>query len=113
VEKKYANIAGFIISKFTILSHGTINRWRNEMPLITDKIKANADKCKQCAFLKIRNMKLEHSSVLYDEAVITVEGIYRTSCAMCPFEKDFEKVYGMKPYEYFPMVNAPVKDKAE
>lgn len=80
------------------------------MPLITDKIKANAEKCKRCAFLKIRNMEIDKNSVLFDEAVMTMEGIYRASCTMCPFVKDFEKVFGMKPYDYFPMKNVVVKE---
>ncbi len=79
------------------------------MPLISDKIKNNAEKCKQCAFLKLRNIKLDRNSVLFDEALITIEGIYRASCSMCPFEKDFEKVYGKKPAEYFPMNKASIK----
>jgi len=73
------------------------------MGLITDKIRENAEKCKSCAFLKLRNAEIDKNSVLYDEAMMTLEGVYRASCTMCPFEKDFEKVYGMKPYEYFPM----------
>ena len=84
--------------------------WGLAMPLITDKIKENAEKCKRCAFLKIRNMEIDKNSVLFDEAVITLEGIYRASCTMCPFAKDFEKVFGMKPYDYFPMKNVVVKD---
>lgn len=80
------------------------------MALITDKIKANADKCKTCAFLMIRNAKIHKNSVLYDEAVITVEGVYRASCNMCPFSVDFRKIFGMMPYEYFPMRNMKVKD---
>ena len=73
------------------------------MPLITDSIRENAEKCKQCAFLKLRNAEIDKNSVLYDEAKMTLEGVYRASCNMCPFSKDFEKVYGMKPYEYFPL----------
>ncbi len=57
------------------------------MPLITDKVKENAEKCKRCAFLKIRNMEIDKNSVLFDEAVITLEGIYRASCTMCPFAR--------------------------
>ncbi len=81
------------------------------MPLITDNIRANAEKCKKCAFLKLRNMKIDKNSVLYDEARVTMEGIYRASCTMCPFVTDFEKVYGMKPYDYFPMKNIIAKEK--
>ncbi|TAL35585.1 MAG: hypothetical protein EPN93_09950 [Spirochaetes bacterium] len=50
-------------------------------------------------------MKIQKSSVLYDEAVLTIEGVYRASCTMCPFSEDFQKIYGMKPYDYYPMKN--------
>ncbi len=73
------------------------------MPLITDKIKSNAEKCKECPVLKIRNKDLDHRGVFFDEAITTVTRM----CNMCPFMSDFEKVYGMKPYEYFPMTNIP------
>jgi len=81
-----------------------------DMPLITDKVKENAEKCKRCAFLKMRNMDIDKNSVLYDEALVTIEGIYRATCTMCPFAPDFEKVYGMKTYEYFPMRKALMKE---
>lgn len=67
------------------------------MSLITDKIKENSEKCKTCAFLILRNTKIDKHSVFYDEAIKTLEGF----CNVCPFVKDFEKIYGMKPYVYF------------
>lgn len=74
------------------------------MALINDKVNENAQKCYSCAFKimrgKLKN-KIDHNSVLYREAEIAVEGILRVSCNMCPFRKDFEKVYGVPPYEYF------------
>jgi len=81
------------------------------MPLITDKIKANAEKCKKCPVLKVRNEDLDHRGVFFDEAVTTVERM----CNMCPLMPDFQKVYGMTPYEYFPMTNVPseLKKKKE
>lgn len=81
------------------------------MPLISEKVKKNAEKCKQCAFLKMRNLKLEKNSVFFDEALVTIEGMFRASCAMCPFETDFEKVYGKKPADYFPMNKAALTKK--
>ena len=76
------------------------------MPLITDKIKENAEKCKQCIFLKLRD-EINRNSVIYDEAIASITGL----CVLCPYAKDFEMVYGMKPYEYFPMKSMKVKDK--
>ena len=71
------------------------------MPLISEKTKENAEKCRNCAFLKLRDSRLDKNSVLYDQAIITVEAVYRASCNMCPYSKDFVKIYGVKPYEYF------------
>jgi hypothetical protein len=73
------------------------------MAFISEKVKKNSQKCKQCAFLKMRNTKMSKYNVFYESAVLSIEGIFRASCAMCPFEPDFEKVYGMMPCEYFPM----------
>jgi hypothetical protein len=79
------------------------------MALITDHVKENADKCKQCAFQKMRSadIGLDKTSVLYTEAMtsleIAIEGISRATCSVCPYEKDFVKIYGVKPYEYFPL----------
>lgn len=68
------------------------------MPLINDKVRKNAERCKQCAFLKMKT-KVNKNDVLYDEAMITIEGILRASCGVCPSCPDFVAVYGMKPYE--------------
>jgi hypothetical protein len=78
------------------------------MSLITEHIRKNADKCKECAIIRVRS--IDKSSVLkemgkaldlYDEASIAMEAVIRTSCNSCPNVGDFVKVYGMKPYEYF------------
>jgi len=75
------------------------------MAFISEHVKKNSDKCMNCAFMKIRAVKLDRHSILYDEAKMTfeglVEGMNRGMCTMCPSCKDFEKVYGVKPYEYF------------
>lgn len=81
------------------------------MPLVTDKVKANSEKCKKCAFLKLRSTAIDKTDVLYEEAAMALEAMYRASCVMCPFGKDFEKVYGVKPYEYFPMANTGAQAK--
>ncbi len=82
------------------------------MPLITDEIRESAEKCRQCAFLKLRKIneiQFDRHSVLYDEAtkaldiISTVtEGLIWTSCNMCKHGKNFKKVYGVMPYEFFP-----------
>ncbi len=78
------------------------------MPLITEKTRKNADKCKGCAIIRLRN--IDKSSVIkemgeafdmYDEASRAMEAVMRVSCNSCPNVNDFVKVYGMKPYEYF------------
>lgn len=78
------------------------------MPLVTENTRKNADKCKECAIMRVRN--IDKSSVLkemgkaldmYDEASMAMEAVMRVSCNSCPNVDDFVKVYGMKPYEYF------------
>lgn len=81
------------------------------MPLITDHIRESSDKCKQCAFLKLRKIReinFDRNSVLYDEATKALnivsnvaEGLIWTSCNMCTHGKNFKKVYGMMPYDFF------------
>lgn len=81
------------------------------MPLITDHIKESSDKCEQCAFLKLRKIReinFDKNSVLYDEATKALnivsnvaEGLIWTSCNMCNHGKNFKKVYGMMPYDFF------------
>jgi hypothetical protein len=81
------------------------------MPLITDHIKESSDKCKQCAFLKLRKIReinFDRNSVLYDEATKALnivsnvaEGLIWTSCNMCNHGKNFKKVYGVMPYDFF------------
>jgi hypothetical protein len=81
------------------------------MPLVTENVIKNAEKCKRCAFLKLRSTAIEKTDVLYDEASVALEVMYRASCNMCPNGKDFEKVFGVKPFEYFPPQNTPVGEK--
>ena len=37
----------------------------------------------------------------YKQAKFAADTALRASCNMCPNRADFEKVYGMTPYEYF------------
>ena len=74
------------------------------MSLITEKVKENAMKCQQCAFLKMLK-NTSKSDVLYDEAQTAVKGIMRVSCRLCPYGADFEKMYGKKPYDYYKDIN--------
>ena len=77
------------------------------MSFVNEVVKEKADKCGKCAFMKIRAIKLDRHSVLYDEATMAmhglIEGLNRATCNVCPNCKDFEKIYGSKPYEYYKM----------
>lgn len=67
------------------------------MPLITEKIVKNAEKCQECAFQLIRTHKLDRQAVLFDE----VDALVKMSCSVCPIRPDFEKIHGVKPMDYF------------
>jgi len=76
------------------------------MPLITENTRKNADKCHDCAMMRVK--AIDKGSVLreigeaLDANMTTVmEGVVRVSCNSCPYVEDFQKVYGMMPYDYF------------
>ncbi len=70
------------------------------MPLVTEKVRENAKKCEECAFLHMAK-SVDKNSVLADEARVAASGMMKVTCNVCPNGKDFEKVYGKKPYDYF------------
>lgn len=82
------------------------------MAFISDHVKESSDKCRECAYIKLfaklRAVELDRHSILYDEAKMAYEGVVEGvkkaafgMCNVCPSCKDFEKVYGMKPFEYY------------
>jgi hypothetical protein len=71
------------------------------MPLITEKIKKNAEMCHECAFKMLRTKKMDKHAVLYEEADAALDAMMKMSCGLCPYRPDFEKMHGVKPIEYF------------
>lgn len=70
------------------------------MALISETVRKNAMKCEECAFLKM-GTSVDKNSVLYEEALSAAKGMLQISCSMCPNSKDFEKMHGKKPFEYY------------
>ncbi len=77
------------------------------MPLVTENIKKNADKCLTCAIIKLKNIEkkgafkeIGKALDLYDEASAALQGVIMASCNMCPFRENFVVIYGVKPYEH-------------
>ncbi len=76
------------------------------MTLITEKVRINAEKCRECVLTNLRRVALEKAikestSILMENAKVAADVFARISCTVCPNQSDFEKVYGMTPYEYF------------
>ncbi|HPA72705.1 MAG TPA: hypothetical protein PKY31_10575 [Spirochaetota bacterium] len=76
------------------------------MPLVTENTRKNADKCMDCAMMRVK--AIDEGSVLREigqaldaNVSLVMEGVVRVSCNSCPYSEDFKKVYGMMPYEYF------------
>ncbi|HRZ26635.1 MAG TPA: hypothetical protein P5346_06375 [Spirochaetota bacterium] len=65
------------------------------MPLISENVLKNAEKCKK--FVGKVVLSIDKNNVLDEQ----MEALIRALSNVAPFEKDFEKVYGMKPYDYF------------
>jgi hypothetical protein len=85
------------------------------MSLVTDRVKRNAEKCRQCVLqrLKLRdilhNKKSTAGKGVFDKdtalalnkgAKFILDSTVKLACNLCPYKEDFEKVYGMTPVEY-------------
>jgi len=65
------------------------------MAIITEKIRENADACKDYVERVLRDA--DKDGVMMNE----LQGLLKTIVNVAPGRKDFEKVYGEKPYDYF------------
>jgi hypothetical protein len=88
------------------------------MALITERVRDNSKKCKDCVLQKARDYMNEYSK---DKQKTAGKGVFdrdtslaftklakritfattKFSCNMCPYQEDFVKVYGMTPSDYF------------
>jgi hypothetical protein len=75
------------------------------MPLITEHTRENADKCKMYVDRILQGINksniMDSRSVLSSETEATVKGLVKALANAAPYARDFEKVYGKKPYDYF------------
>ena len=72
------------------------------MPVITETVRKNVEKCKKCTFRYTRDslkQKIDKNGVYHEQAEVAVESIMKISCNMCPLREDFEKMYGVKPWD--------------
>lgn len=83
------------------------------MPLITETTRKNADKCKNCAMMRVRSLdkdsvikEIGASLAMDTNTSVIMDGMIKASCNTCPNAADFKKVYGVMPYDYF---NPPKK----
>jgi hypothetical protein len=83
------------------------------MPLVTEKVKENAEKCKSCVMQRFREYLIfkkntagrgvfdkDTAQSLYKGTKALVDIFSKLSCNLCPYREDFERVYGMTPAEY-------------
>ena len=83
------------------------------MPLVTEKVKENAEKCKQCVLQRLREYLIfkrntagrgvfdkDTAQSLYKGTKLVVDVFAKLSCNLCPYREDFVRVYGMTPSEY-------------
>lgn len=80
------------------------------MALITKNVREHAEKCKACVLQKLRKYLetgLEgggRSALDRDtsrQLLKLTNVIEKIGCNLCPYKDDFQKVYGMRPVDYF------------
>ena len=72
------------------------------MPNINRKVQENALKCDSCRFNLINDVNLKKK---YDEKNFKVaRGTMWAACKFCSNRKDFEKIYGVEPVEYYSLL---------
>ncbi|MCL2156019.1 MAG: hypothetical protein FWH53_10170 [Leptospirales bacterium] len=69
------------------------------MPNINRKVQENALKCDSCRFNLINDLNLKKRN---DEKFLkAAKRTMWAACKFCPNRKDFEKIYGVEPVDYF------------
>jgi len=67
------------------------------MPLITKNIAENAEKCKAFVGVVIAELHKQEKNIMFNQ----LEALVKALTDVAPNTSDFEKVYGMKPFDYF------------
>jgi hypothetical protein len=75
------------------------------MPLITERVRENADKCKMYVDRVLMGINksnvLDSTNVLSSETEGALKGLVQALAKAAPYTADFKKVYGKNPYDYF------------
>lgn len=76
------------------------------MAFISFKTKQEAEKCFDCKFNYMNNIKIDKKGYVHlldmeDSIMAVLKGTQSTICNMCPYKEKFEKMYGKKPVDYF------------
>lgn len=79
------------------------------MPFISYKAKENSSRCVSCRFNIINSYKPDekgyaHYLKIDSKLVIAARGLMWASCKVCPYRKDFEKMYGTDPITFYSAV---------
>ncbi|MBN2079277.1 MAG: hypothetical protein JW838_09945 [Spirochaetes bacterium] len=80
------------------------------MALVTERVRENAKKCKQCVVQRVRDY-IKYKNKMAGKGVFdknTAEAfnkgafvVAKFGCNLCPYQDDFKKVYGMTPAHFF------------
>ena len=75
------------------------------MSFINWKVKESTRKCAECRF-NLSGVTIDQKGYMHylnlDEKVrVTARAAMWASCKVCPTRKDFVKIYGVEPIEYF------------
>jgi len=76
------------------------------MTFINYKAKENSSKCSSCKFNFVNSYKADdkgyiHYLKLDDKLAVAARGVMWASCKVCPYRKDFEKMYGVEPIKFY------------
>lgn len=90
------------------------------MALITEKIRDNAKKCKECVVQRVRDYikyknKMAGKGVFDKDTAAAfnkgADAVARFGCNLCPYKNDFKKVFGMTPADFFAQEEKRIADK--
>lgn len=69
------------------------------MPLISENVIKNAEKCK--LFIGKMIIDVNKQSIIDEQKEFLAKNFFKAMCKVAPYREDFEKVYGKNPYDYF------------
>jgi hypothetical protein len=69
------------------------------MPLVSDTVLKNAEICKK--FVSKMMINIDKKSIIDEQKEVLAKLLFKAMCKVAPYQDDFEKVYGKKPFDYF------------